>query len=458
MSLSQAASAMNAYGDLGPDARRVLIGAATDSRLVRPGQVFFCIPGTRFDGHEFADKAAEAGAAAIVASRPVKVSAAVPVLMVPDTLAALGALAGYWRDKCAAGLIAVTGSAGKTTVKDMLASVMARAGKTAKSYKNFNNQIGLPLSILKTDGDEEYLVMEAGISRRGDMDELGEILAPDLVVITNVGQAHLEGLGTVAEAAEQKTRLLAHLRPGGKGLVCVDYPELWDRARAVLPGVIGFTAKDADAPYKCRYLGPREEKGEYELDLGGEVCRILLPWRGRHFAENLIAVASAAREMGATRDMIREGVLSARLPEGRFECRDIGGWRIVDDSYNANPLSMVCALDGVVEMTDAGAMVLVLGDMAELGEAAAAAHEDLGKSIARTPCRVVFYHGVHADDVQRGLESAGWAGVLVRVNGPENFITAFKNMGLEPGVVLFKGSRVNKLEEYADRLKQELTG
>ncbi|MDP3427946.1 MAG: UDP-N-acetylmuramoyl-tripeptide--D-alanyl-D-alanine ligase, partial [Humidesulfovibrio sp.] len=328
---------------------RVVANVRTDSREVQPGDLFVCLKGERFDAHDFAAQVAQAGAAALVAARPLE-GISCPVLLVDDTQLALGRLARAWRDATTAKVAAITGTAGKTTAKELLAQTLAHplgGGLcVAKNHKNFNNQVGLPLSMLAAHGSEDAWVMEVGISKAHDMAELGVIIAPDLALVLNVGPAHLDGLGSLAGVAKAKAALLSHVRPGGLGLCSMDYPELWTEALAALPGVIGFSTQNSFATYYARF----EEalpggRGLYEIIVDGQAFWAELPACGAHFAENAAAVAGVCHLLGLTPEQTVAGLACATLPDQRFHCHEAGDWCLVDDSYNANPLSMRRSLE-----------------------------------------------------------------------------------------------------------------
>lgn len=258
--------------------KTVINSVQTDSRTVDKGDLFVCIDGDNFDGHEFAAKAIKAGAVAVVVSRIID-AVDVPTIMVRNTTEALGKLAACWRDMCGAQLIAVTGTAGKTTVKEMLAAVASQKFNVAKNYRNFNNQIGLPISMLKATVEQDLWIMELGISRQGDMEELAPIASPDIAVITNIGPGHLEGLGNEAGVAQAKTAMLKYLRQSGSAIISRDYPLLWDAAREIVDAPIGFsvcTCNHTDSPaatqqscdcdqsdtsYVASFLGGSEKEG-----------------------------------------------------------------------------------------------------------------------------------------------------------------------------------------------------
>jgi UDP-N-acetylmuramoyl-tripeptide--D-alanyl-D-alanine ligase len=446
----------------GPDGDRNIAAVRTDSREVQPGDLFFCLKGERVDGHDFAAQVCAAGAAAIVAARELP-DVSCPVLVAPDTQLALGQTARLWRDQYAqrpgSKVVAVTGTAGKTTLKELLAQTLGHCLRVAKNHKNFNNQIGLPLSMLAAGGDEDAWVMEAGISRPGDMQELGEILAPDLAVVLNIGPAHLEGLGDLAGVARHKAALLSFLAPDGIGLCSMDYPELWEEANRVLPGVIGFSARDAFAPYYARF----EEAlpgghGLYEIIVRGEAFWAELPACGAHFAENAAAVAAACHQLGRSVDDIIEGLKIATLPDQRFCCRETASWRVVDDTYNANPLSMRRSIEAARLMAGEGRLVLVLGDMKELGEGAEQAHEGIGALLAKVAPDAVYFAGDYAAAVAKGAKGAGGAVDVTPVDDPAKVVPAIAALpkGDAPTTILVKGSRSCRMERYAQALVESL--
>lgn len=425
----------------------------TDSRTVEPGDLFVCVAGENFDGHEFAAQAANSGAAGIVTSRMLDEVKA-PVIMVRNTLDALGRLAACWRDMCGAKLVAVTGTAGKTTVKEMLYAVVSRKFKAAKNYRNFNNQIGLPLSMLKAGPEQKIWIMELGISRKGDMEELAPVASPDLAVITNVGPGHLEGLGNEAGVATAKTTLLRYLRQNGRAIISKDYPLLWDAAREIVDAPIGFSAQDdANIAYVASFLGRAEAEdwGRFRLKTPEGDGELTAPFLGEHYAENLACVAAAAHQLGLTREDVIEGVRDMAADTQRFCCKIGGGVTVIDDTYNANPLSMFRSIRTAADMTGDNPLVLVLGDMRELGNEAAMRHEELGEVVAGVKPTAVFYKGDHMQDVARS-----YGGKVKGLASPEKFLDSWRDMGIDRGVVLVKGSRSLKMEEYANALCREL--
>ncbi|MBI9080160.1 MAG: UDP-N-acetylmuramoyl-tripeptide--D-alanyl-D-alanine ligase [Pseudodesulfovibrio sp.] len=426
----------------------------TDSRTVEKGDLFFCIEGDNFDGHEFAQQASKTGAAGIVASRMLE-NIDVPVIMVRDTTEALGRVAACWRDMCGAKLIAVTGTAGKTTVKEMLYAVVSQKFSVAKNYRNFNNQIGLPMSMLKATADQQLWIMELGISMQGDMEDLAPIASPNLAVITNIGPGHLEGLGNEAGVAQAKTTLLKYLRQNGSAIVCKDYPLLWDAACEIVDQPIGFSTKENNIPHVASFLGAEADGwGLFRLRTPEGEGEFKAPFCGEHYAENLACVSATAHQLGLTRDDVIRGVQSIQADSQRFCCATTRDTLIIDDTYNANPLSMARSIKTAVDMAKDRPLVLILGDMRELGTEAKMHHVELGQLIGELAPKAVFFKGDHFNDVLSGLE--GNNRNITKVNKSEEFIEAWRELELERAVVLVKGSRSCKMEDFANALRREL--
>jgi len=460
LTLAEAAAAMHAVGDVDPGREVRLAGICTDSRLLEPGQLFFCLAGENYDAHAFAADAARAGAAAVVVSRPVpEAQGLAPVLVVRDVLAALGDLGALWRSRARAVVVAVTGSAGKTTVKELLAAILSELGETARNYGNFNNLLGVPLTMLGCTGQERFWVLELGINVPGEMEALGAMVRPDAAVIANIGPAHLEGLGSLEGVASAKTELLRHLAPGGRALVSADHPPLLDYARAIVPEVRQFTVADEAGLVRGQYLGRTAEGlGRYRLRLNGLELDVTSPLAGAVFAENMIAAASVAFALGAGEREIARGIAKVAVPGGRFNVKRTGGWTLIDDSYNANPLSMRQAVENARELAGAGPLALVLGEMRELGPQAGELHREMARAAAAARPAAVFFHGAHADAVALGLEQGGHTGRLVRIDDPALFAGQFLELGLEPGVALFKGSRGCRMERFLYALTEAMEG
>ncbi|ACS78761.1 UDP-N-acetylmuramoyl-tripeptide--D-alanyl-D-alanine ligase [Maridesulfovibrio salexigens] len=438
-----------------PSAADIEIAAVRiDSRLVKKGDVFFCIEGENFDGHNFVQQAFDAGAVAVVVSQFMPEFEDKPTIMVKDTVQALGRVAAYWRMKSHARMIAVTGSAGKTTVKEMLAHVLSGSGSVHKNFMNLNNQLGLPLSMLEATGEETYWVMELGISLPHDMGELGPIAQPDMAIVHNIGPAHLEGLGSLENVADQKSSLFKYIRPEGVALCCKDHELLWEAANKISKPV-PFSSQDENAEYYSTLLHTLPDgSGRFLIKAGEETAEVILPTCGSHFAENAAAVTCAAHQLGMELTEIAERLATVELPKQRFHCHTHGKWTLIDDSYNANPLSMNRAIDTAKRIADDRPLVLVLGDMLELGEEAGCAHCDLGSKIAETKPDATFYHGKHYSEVASQTNGS----TLVPVKQPIEFLNGIHELGLSDAVVLFKGSRSCHMEDYFYALNNDING
>ncbi len=439
---------------LHPPAEDVLVtGVAADSRQVRPGDLFVALPGNRVDGHDFAAQAVAAGAVAVLASRPLKVPA--PVLVVSDVLCALGAVARQWREATRATVVAITGSAGKTTVKEALALTLAACGRVAKNPGNYNNQLGLPLSLLSFDGDEDFWVVELGISQPHDMDELGAIVVPDLALITNAGLAHAEALGGVEGVARHKARLFAWLRPGGIGVWNRRCPELHAACQATGRQGVTFAASLDGGPQAAATVQVLQQRVEphgfaYHLVTPDAPIWIRTSAAAIH-GESVAAVAAVVWALGLPLTAVEKGFLALPPQPGRFVPRTKGPWLIIDDTYNANPLSMGAAVAATRRVAGQRPLVFLLGEMRELGAYAAAAHRQLGE-LVRGAALVVF-RGAHAAEVAEGFGS----GRFVATDTPQEAWEAFLRLGLAEAVLLFKGSRGSRMEEFLAYFEERLS-
>lgn len=442
-------------------ALRAPTGVAIDSREVKEGELFFCLPGEKADGHDFASAAVAKGALAVIGTRNPFGDAvsSVPMIIVKDAANALARIAMAHRQNTNAVVVGVTGTSGKTSVKEVLFSVLSEHGDTAKNPINLNNQIGLPLSMCNASEGAAYWVMEAGISRPSDMDELGEILRPDVALILNAGAGHVEELGDKG-VAHYKARLAAHLAqhaggPESFAVVSADYPDLAREAASHGKDVLWFSAEDATRPYYAKYLGPDDGgtgesgAGKYSLTLKGVAITVTAPFQGGYGAENVAAIGAVAHALGLTYEEIANGFKKAELPDHRFAIRRAGSFLVIDDSYNANPLSMSRMLDAAADMARAARseLVLVLGEMRELGPESPRFHRDLGAYAASLAPKAVYWKGGRSEAVAGGLYDGGFTGAFVPITDTADFMDAFTHAGMQKAVVLFKGSRSNKLEE-----------
>ncbi len=433
-------------------------GVRTDSRQISAGDLFVCLPGEHADGHAFAEDAVQRGASAVMAREYLsEIGERVPVLRVEDCLIALGDLGARWRDRFGGTIVGITGSAGKTSLKEFLAAILAQRSQTAKNYKNWNNRIGVPLSLLGFSGGEDYWVLEAGVNQAGEMDELARILRPDVALIHNIGPAHLEGLGGEDGVAREKSKLAGSVPNGGLVLVSSDYPllnqALPDRADV---RTVRFSCERGQARYAGEYMGRNAGLAKYRLDLDGTLLEVTPGLQARYQLENILAAAAAAWELGCTVGNIEAGLTSAEMPEHRSQIFHAGGWTLIDDCYNANPLSVRLALESAREISESGAFVAFLGDMLELGEASGAAHYEMGREAALMGVDHLLYSGIYLKDVERGYREAGGRDGPRPVETSEELEAFCRGLEASGGTVLLKASRGCRLERFLQVLHKEL--
>ncbi len=421
-------------------------GFSIDTRTIRPGDCFVAIRGPRFDGHDFVPDAVRKGAAGIVVDRAVEVRAGVPVVGVTDAVEAVGRLAAAHRDRLRARVIAVTGSNGKTTTKEMLSHILRGRLRVAGAVKSYNNAIGVPLTLLGASGDDEVLVVEAGTNHPGELAALGAVIRPDVAVITHVGPSHLEGLGDEAGVAREKASLLDHVRAGGTAVLNAD--NAWTAAmaqtcrhRAVTFGVgHGAQVKAVDIQWQARAIRFRVGETVFRLEMLGE-------WN----VHNALAASAAAREAGVPVEESAERLKGFNPPGMRMEVREAGGIVWVNDAYNANPASTLAAIAEFSRLKPSGRRVVVFGDMRELGPESPRFHRSIGEALARIDLGCAVFVGVEVGPAAARFRELTGDRVAVREVPDAGAASKALAQYLRPGdMVLLKGSRAMALERVLD--------
>jgi len=415
-----------------------------DSREAGPGSLFVALAGGVRDGHDFAEDAAAHGAVAILASRPIP-KAKAPVIRVPDTLQALQRLAAARRAAFAGPVIAVTGSSGKTTTRQMIASILSVRRPTLTPVKNFNNHIGLPLTLCRLGPGFGAAVLELGTSGFGEIALLASLSRPDVGVVTLVGPAHLEQLGSLDGVAKAKGELLLALDGSGIAVVNGDDPRVRAMPTPAKRRVVFGRREDADARLLGWTVGDQGMRPR--IAIAGEVIDPPMRLVGEHNAMNAAAAGAAAWSIGFAPDEIRLGLARVEPVAGRqVFLKGPGGALLIDDTYNANPSSVAAALDVLSAMD--GAKVAVLGDMLELGKTAAEAHRLVGEKAAAVPLARLVTLGTLAVEIGRAAMASGLARpAWSHVEGHEEAAEALREWD-RPGVaILFKGSRGMRMEK-----------
>jgi UDP-N-acetylmuramoyl-tripeptide--D-alanyl-D-alanine ligase len=432
-------------------------GVATDSRDVQPGDLFVARVGLQSDGHRYLEAARAAGAVAALVERLPAAAPSWPLLRVADTTAALGRLAHHHRRRLGLPLVAITGSNGKTTTKQMLAAILAVSAGGAErvlvSPGNFNNHVGVPLTLLAGRPDHRLGVVELGMNAPGEIDALAALVAPQVGLVTNASEAHLAGLGSVDGVARAKAELWGRLEPQGCAVVPLDDPRLPALARAFPGRRLGFGRSPA-ADVRVVSEAPSAQGGlRLGLEVAGAALALSLPLLGRHNALNAAAAAAAAHALGVAPEVIGQGLPATVLPAHRAQLRELGGVAVLDDCYNANPVSVRAALDTLGELPGAGRLAAVLGDLHELGDEAEALHHALGRELGPRGVSVVIGVGALAAALCAGAREAGVPEVAHVSDAQAAWEQA--RARLRPGDrVLVKGSRRVGLEALLQRWQE----
>ena len=436
---------------------RPIRGAAVDSRLVQPGHLFVALPGEHVDGHAFVSDAIVRGAAAVIVTRPMPDPTAlgdVTVVRVADPLAALGALAAGWRRRFAPFVVGVTGSIAKTSTKEAIAAVLASRFTTLRSEGNQNNEIGLPLTVLRMGSEHEAAVLEMGMYVGGEIAELARIARPRVGVVTAVQPVHLSRIGSLEAIESAKGELLEALPPEGVAILNADDPIVRRMgSRSVARSVTYGFAEDADVGAET--VGSAGLQGmRFTLRAEGMRRPLTIPTLGRLSVHNALAGVAVGRVAGLSFDEIQAGLSAGWSAPHRVQLVRLGEITVVDDSYNASPHSMVAALDMLAGLP--GRRGAVLGEMLDLGAASDAGHRLVGEAAARTVEWLIVV-GRGAGGIAEGAVEAGMdRSRVVHVPDSETALEAVGPRLRDGDVVLVKASRGIALDRLVDGLRRDL--
>jgi UDP-N-acetylmuramoyl-tripeptide--D-alanyl-D-alanine ligase len=434
-------------------------GISTDTRTLRTGNLFIALPGKNFDGHDCLTAAAEKGAAGLLIrmDRGGKLDAGtkgLPVIVVPDTLLALGDIACAWRRKFSLPVVAITGSSGKTTTKEMLFAVASRTRKVIATEGNLNNLIGLPQTLLNIRKEHELAVVEMGTNSPGEIARLAAIARPDIGLITNIGPAHLEGLGSIKAIREEKGALFQIMDGRGTAIINRDDDEVGILAARWRGDRITFGLKPgADiTAQRVETAGPEGVRFNLVIDGIGVPVNLAAP--GEHHILDALAAGASAWALGLDREAIAAGLSTFCPVPGRMEIRRLGnGAFLILDTYNANPASMREALKTLQDLRGGGRATVILGDMLELGTLAHELHEGVGELLVKTGVDRVFLKGALSRSTAEGAMKKGFPEEgIVFFDDPAKVLATLLSFLEKEDWILIKGSRMMKMEAVAESI------
>lgn len=427
---------------------------STDTRTLQTGDVFLALSGNNFDGHDYINRAVSLGAVAVIVERPSSIT--VPQLVVEDTRITLGLLAAHRRmAHRGVTIIAITGSSGKTTCKEMLGSIFSRLAPTLITRGNLNNDLGVPMMLLELSDQHQYAILELGANHIGEIAYTSNIVRPDVACVLNVGTAHLGEFGSRQGICQTKAEIY-HTLSDKQHAIVPDKDDFSHELRKVAEQhtshVIGFGNTDISASH----LEVEPERSEFMLHFGHFTHHVKLPLSGEHNVNNALAAAACAYAVGIDIADIIIGLEQTRPPKGRLSSQLLGKHRLIDDTYNANPHSVRVAAKVLASQT--GDKILVLGDMGELGKAAVAEHQALGRTIATVGIDALFAVGEFAPYTIKGANEVG--GIeAVAFDNKTDLLTALQarinQEQTSKATLLFKGSRHMCMETLIEALAKE---
>ncbi|MCU7975799.1 UDP-N-acetylmuramoyl-tripeptide--D-alanyl-D-alanine ligase [Shewanella sp. SW36] len=423
---------------------------SSDSRKIGAATLFVALKGERFDGHDFAATAIENGAAALMVERELAFD--IPQLIVPDCQKAMGAIGAYVRDQINPICVALTGSNGKTSVKEMIATILSAKHQILYTAGNFNNEIGVPLTLLRLTPADEFGIFELGANHKGEIDYTSGLVRPNVALVNNVGSAHLEGFGSQAGVAQAKSEIFNHLQADGTAIINADdaFADFMSvKARPYKQ--LSFSQQDGAAKRHIDVIATGHKTNadgcyRFMLNYLGESCQVVLPLAGRHQVSNALAAASVCIALGLSLTEISEGLSQLTPVKGRMQPSQLGRVRLIDDSYNANPVSVGAAIAWLKEISEN--RCLVLGDLGELGDNAPLLHAELGQLAKQQGIDALFCTGTLSQHTSQAFGAEHYDSVATLV---EELI---KHINQLPGqvTVLVKGSRSAAMERVVDGL------
>lgn len=431
------------------DTSRSITGGSIDSRTVQPGELFFALPGRRQHGLAFADVAMSHGALAVVVDAQHAAATDAPQIVVDDAEYALAQLASCYRHQLDTLVIGITGSVGKTTTRRLIHSVLSASSQGTQSPANYNNALGVPLSLLAINQADEFAAIEVATSQPGEIGYLASIARPEMAVLTRIAPAHLEGLGSLEAIRAEKAELLQAVPRDGVAFLNMDDPLLRPLATALSCRVVTF-GEHPDSDLRATDVTADGER----LSLTVNGVRFQVKLFGAHHVTNVMAAIAVATEVGLGGEDIQRGLEQFHPEPGRSAVQSVGPWTIIDDTYNASPTS-VTALAGSLSSLHGGQRLLVLGDMLDLGDQAADLHYAVGATLAQTAIDHILTTGVFCESVVEGFLASG--GHISRISQFTDLNTLQSMLDIilrDADVVAVKGSRATRMERVVEFLQQ----
>ncbi len=455
-SLKQIAEMISAANDVSQYAEIAVSGVSIDSRKIEPGNLFVPFKGENVDGHKYVEDSIRKGAAAALWQKDVpNPPEDLPILLVDDCLTALQELARKYRQELAVKVVGITGSNGKTTTKDMTAALLSLQYKVKKTEGNYNNHIGLPLTVLGLDEDTEIAILEMGMSARGEIEFLTKLACPDAVIITNIGESHLLDLGSREGIAEAKLEILSGLRKGGLAVLNGDEPLLADRISQYQEQfqIQTFGRSDRNTIYPVEII-PDNGGSHFKTNLSEQ--SFALPVLGTHNILNALAAMAIARYFSIPFEKMGEGLAAIKLTHMRMELvSGKHGEKIINDAYNASPTSMRAAIELAANLQGFEDRILVLGDMLELGPQEKQFHEKIGEGLDPAKINLLFTYGELGQEIAKGARKVLGGDKVFAYQDKQELVNELIQHMKDKTLVLVKASRGMKLEEVVHLLQKE---
>lgn len=452
-------------GSIVGDPARVISSVSTDSRDLSDNTLFAAIKGENFDGHDFIASNTNNGAKYALCERIPEggILNDSSLVVVPDTITALGKLAHAYLSELSPNVVAVTGSVGKTTTKEFIYAVLSEKFRAHKTEGNFNNELGLPLSVFSMKKDTQAAVFELGMSFKGEISYLSKIACPKIAAITNIGNSHIENLKSRENICAAKLEILDGLEADGYIILNADEPLLFAQKNRLIQKTIFVSMKNPAADFRALNVRTYDDYSIYDLVLPGRVItNIQIPAIGTHNVLNSVYAFATGLIMGMTDDEIRRGLMKFKNTGMRQNVYEYAGVSIIEDCYNAGPESMKASLDVLADICAKNncRSIAVLGEMRELGEYSKNLHMEIGKVVAAKKINRLFTFGHDAENIVLGAINHGYPSEQVGINtdtdAPEKVAQAIRSI-LKPGdTILFKASRALKLERVIEELKASL--